>query len=173
MPWPFLGSKALIIFEVFVARRVASMKELLTEANIMFIYVPGSCTSELQPLDKFINPYKTELKQCVIDWYASEVKKVLDNEKVHISLQTSTIKEPHANWIIKTQWDGKKVGHDYIRVWTDWNFRIFHWHCILYHWNVKYKFNSEAGSTEDKTLKQIAANIFLTATFDQIVSNSS
>ena len=70
----------------------------------MFVYVPASCTSELKPLDKSIDdPYKKELKQCFTDWYASEIRKVLDKgEEVHISLQTSIIKELRANWIIKT-----------------------------------------------------------------------
>ena len=102
--------KALAIFDIFTAHRVASLKELLTEANIMFVYVPASCTPELQPLDKSINdPYKKELKQCFIDWYASEVKDVLDkDEEVYISLQTSVIKELHANWIINTvRWKEK------------------------------------------------------------------
>ena len=91
------------MFDVFAAHWVARLKELLTEVNNLFVYVPASCTSELQPLDKSIsNPYK-ELKQCFIDWYASEVNKVLDKgEEVNISLQTSIIKEVHANWIIKT-----------------------------------------------------------------------
>ena len=68
----------------------------------MFVYVPTSCTSELQALDKSINdPYKMELKQCFIDW--CDVKKVLDkHEEFHISLQTSIIKEVHTKWRIKT-----------------------------------------------------------------------
>ena len=76
----------------------------------MLVYVPASCTSELQPLDKSTNdPYEKELKQCLIDWYASEVKKVLDKgEEVHISLQTSIIKELCENWIIKTHSMKKK-----------------------------------------------------------------
>ena len=49
--------KALTFFDVFAAHRVASLKELLTEANIMFVYIPASCTSELQPLDKSINDF--------------------------------------------------------------------------------------------------------------------
>ena len=83
---------------------------MLTEANIMFIYVPASCTSELQPLDKSINDlYKKELKQYFIDWCASEVKDELDKgEEVDISLKTSVIKELHANWIISTvRWKEK------------------------------------------------------------------
>ena len=76
----------------------------------MFVYIPTSCTSELQPLDKSINdPFNKKLNQCFIDWYASEVKKVLDKgEEFHISLQTSIIKELHANWTIRTQRDGEK-----------------------------------------------------------------
>ena len=70
----------------------------------MFVYVPTSCTSELQPLDKSINdPCNMELKQCFIDWYASDVKKVLyKREEIHINLQTSIIKKVHAKWIINT-----------------------------------------------------------------------
>ena len=81
--------KALAIFDVFAAHKVASLKDLLTETNIILVYVPASCTSELQPLEKSLNdPYKKELlKQCFIDWYASEVKEKLDKgEEVHISL---------------------------------------------------------------------------------------
>ena len=76
IPWPFSGSKGPCNFWCFAAHRVASLKELLTEANIMFVYIPASCTLELQPLDKSTNdPYKKELEQCFIDWYASEVKR--------------------------------------------------------------------------------------------------
>ena len=83
---------------------------MLTDTNILYVYVPASCTSHLQPMDMSMNyPYKKELKQCFIDWYASKVKKALDKgEQVKINLQTSIIKELHAHWMIKAHSEMEK-----------------------------------------------------------------
>ena len=95
---------------MFAAHRVKSLLKMLTENNIKIVYVPAGCTGELQPLDKSFNdPYKKEMKQHFTKWYAGLVKEALErNENVNINLQTSLIKEVHANWIISTHSEMEK-----------------------------------------------------------------
>ena len=92
------NQKALAIFDIFTAHRFASLKELLTETK--------SCSSMSLPVVHQSCSPRTSLSMIPIrrnSNNALQVKKVLDKgEEVHISLQTSTIKELHANWIIKT-----------------------------------------------------------------------
>lgn len=94
---------ALAIFDVFAAHRVQSVKDRLKEANIKFVYVPAGCTGELQPLDlAFNDPFKRAMKQKFTDWYAAEVKVALDEDRpVDINLNTASIKERHAQWLVQ------------------------------------------------------------------------
>lgn len=98
---------ALCIFDVFAAHRVESVRNKLRDANIQFLYVPGGCTGELQPLDKAFNhPYKKALKDKFSGWYAGEVKRALDEDRpVEVDLKTSVMKEHHARWLISVHSD--------------------------------------------------------------------
>jgi len=105
-----LLKKPWLFFDVFAACRVKSLRDLLGQANIKFVYVPASCTSELQPLDRSLNyPYRTVLKQCFIDWYGAKVKETLDKgAEVNVSMPTSIIKELYAKRLIKTHSEMEK-----------------------------------------------------------------
>lgn len=93
--------EAFTILDVFAPHRVGTLQKTLAGAHIKFVYVPAGCTGELQLLDKSLNDcYKKQLKECFTKLYANQVKKALEKkEEVKISLQTSIIKEPHANCI--------------------------------------------------------------------------
>jgi hypothetical protein len=43
--------KALCFFDVFAAHRTDSFKERLDDNDIKIVFVPASCTGEMQPLD--------------------------------------------------------------------------------------------------------------------------
>ena len=54
--------------------------DMLKSNNIHQIFVPASCTRELQPLDVGINDqFKTLLKQEFSRWYANEVQEAMRN----------------------------------------------------------------------------------------------
>ena len=61
---------------------------------------------KLQPLDlAFNDPFKREMKECFTKWYASLVKKQLDQGKdvseIKPDLRTSTVKPIHARWLME------------------------------------------------------------------------
>ena len=57
-------------FDVFAAHRVASLKQLLAEVNVMFVYVPGPVVHLSSSFSISLNDaYKKELKQCFIERY--------------------------------------------------------------------------------------------------------
>ena len=66
--------KALVILDVFKAHLCESLKEKLTDKNILHVYVPAGCTGELQPLDlSFNQPLKTLMKELFTHWYADQI----------------------------------------------------------------------------------------------------
>ena len=96
---------ALAIFDVFAAHRCQSVLEVLKNNNIHQIYVPASCTGELQPLDVGVNDqFKALLKQEFSRWYANEVQEAMRQEipiaDIKVDLRASLMKPLHANWLI-------------------------------------------------------------------------
>ena len=70
------------------------------------MFVPASCTGELQPLDLTVNySFKESVKASFTNWYAQQVTVALDNEKsvedVDIRLNIARIKPLHAKWLIQ------------------------------------------------------------------------
>ena len=64
------------------------------------MYVPASCTGELQPLDLTVNgKFKELMKECFIEWYAEKVE--ADPNEV-VSLALSVVKPLHAKWLISS-----------------------------------------------------------------------
>ena len=100
--------KALAIFDAYTAHRCnTEMHRVLEENNIVYIYVPASCTSQLQPLDSDggVNAaFKRELKGKFIKWYAERITSglaaglELDDIKVDLSL--TNLKPKYANWVL-------------------------------------------------------------------------
>ena len=96
---------ALAIFDVFRGQRTERFLSTLKEHHIEVIFVPANCTDHLEPLDLSINkPFKDQIKSKFVDWYASEVKKQLENgvplEQVKVDMSMSKIKVISANWIL-------------------------------------------------------------------------
>ncbi|KAI8487918.1 hypothetical protein Bbelb_343660 [Branchiostoma belcheri] len=77
----------------------------LREANIRPVFVPASCTGELQPLDSegCINDALKDLTKS-FNFYAEKVAKTLENgtdiENVKVDLRLSAIKPLHANGLL-------------------------------------------------------------------------
>ena len=95
----------LAIFDVFVAHRCDSVLQKLNENHIHQVFVPASCTGELQPLDLSVNDeFKALMKDSFSRWYAHEIKEALDQgenlNNVKVDLRASIIKPLHGNWLI-------------------------------------------------------------------------
>ena len=102
-----LRQHALCIFDVFAAHRGAYLIDYLNRRNINTVFVPGNCTSELQPLD--VNPspnqiFKDAIRAEFTKWYSGKVcdavKKGLPVEEIEIDLRLSHIKPLHAKWLV-------------------------------------------------------------------------
>ena len=96
---------ALALFDVFAAHCSHRVLDMLKSNNIHQIFVPASCTGELQPLDVGINDQlKTLLKQEFSRWYANEVQEALKKgvaiSDIKVDLRASLMKPLHANWLI-------------------------------------------------------------------------
>lgn len=101
--------KGLVIFDVFKSHRCESVMNKLRENDICFIYVPASCTSELQPLDSDggINAaFKRLMKEQFSNWYGEQVAKELEETGLvgarKVDLTLTTMKPLHARWIFST-----------------------------------------------------------------------
>ncbi|XP_019633348.1 PREDICTED: uncharacterized protein LOC109476769 [Branchiostoma belcheri] len=97
----------LAIFDVYKAHRTPGLLAKLREANIRPVFVPASCTGELQPLDSdgcINNALKKDLTQSFTNFYAEKVAKALENgtdiENIKVYLRLSAIKPLHANWLL-------------------------------------------------------------------------
>jgi hypothetical protein len=85
--------------DVFAAHRTQAVKELFQAHNIEVIYVPASCTGELQPLDVSGNAsFKSYLKESFSTWYADKVAEQEQVQKVNLTM--THLKPIHANWLV-------------------------------------------------------------------------
>lgn len=126
-----LKHPALCIFDLFAAHRTDSFLQKLKKAGIIVKFIPGGCTGELQPLDISGNAQLKDLvKQQFTTWYAGQVKSQMRAgkkiEEIKVDLKLSSVKVPHANWIIDAftdlhgqravivnGWDRAGLGHNY------------------------------------------------------------
>eukprot|EP00058_Branchiostoma_floridae_P025112 XP_002610602.1 hypothetical protein BRAFLDRAFT_65792 [Branchiostoma floridae] len=97
----------LAIFDVFKAHRNPALLEKLKEANIIPVFVPASCTGQLQPLDAdggINDMLKRDLTQSFVSFYgdcfAKERKEGRDLSEVKVDLKLTTLKPLHANWLL-------------------------------------------------------------------------
>jgi hypothetical protein len=96
---------ALLICDVFAAHRTEAVREKIAENNLKLVYVPPSCTGELQPLDVSIDdPFKKLMKAEFTNWYSGMIKDGLDDgqelESVKVDLRLSIVKPIQARWLI-------------------------------------------------------------------------
>ena len=104
--------KSLLIFDVFRAHRTDDVLSHLEKNNILVIFVPANCTSELQPLDLAVNgPFKRRNEEKFTNWYADRVcatMLVCNNNlavvasQLQVDLRTSVVKPLHAQWTISS-----------------------------------------------------------------------
>lgn len=96
---------ALAIFDVFAAHRCHSVLDKLKSNSIHQVFVPASCTGELQPLDVGLNDqFKGLLKQEFSRWYAYEMQEAMRQgipiSGIKVDLRASLMKPLHASWLM-------------------------------------------------------------------------
>jgi hypothetical protein len=99
--------KSLLLWDVYAPHRTQHILKLLQDNNILVIFVPACCTSELQPLDLTVNAlFKRKQKELFTEWYADEIGKQIENgvqyADVRVDFPLSFVKPQHAKWVIST-----------------------------------------------------------------------
>jgi len=107
---------ALCIFDVFRAHQSEALLQKLKDNNIWYVFVPASCTGELQPLDISVNKvYKEKLKAKFEQWYSEQVEVELnsgvDVMQSKVNLNLSLMKPIHAQWLIKIHEEVAEMAH--------------------------------------------------------------
>lgn len=102
-----LKQHALCIFDVYAAHRGEQFLNKLQKNNIHVVFVPASCTDQLQPLDLAINgPFKKHMKAQFENYYSNKVadqmKKGVKVEDIKVDLRLSVVKPLHAKWVTKS-----------------------------------------------------------------------
>ena len=100
-----LRQKALLIMDVFRAHRVGDLLSHIKSKDIEIVFVPGGCTSELQPLDISGNGhFKDSLTDSFTNWYSDQVASSLASghsvTDTKVDLRLSTLKPLHAKWLL-------------------------------------------------------------------------
>lgn len=98
--------RALCIFDVFAAHRTKNFLQKLSSHGIEYVFVPASCTGELQPNDLAVNSLlKCVMREKFTKWYATCVKAMMDKgcspNEVKVDLRASAVKPIHAAWLIE------------------------------------------------------------------------
>ena len=101
------SARPLLIFDVFKAHNNEQFRSRLEELGYLYVYVPGACTDELQPLDMSVNSvYKKEMQAQFSNWYSQQVAygiekgETVENIVKTIDLRTASIKPIHARWLM-------------------------------------------------------------------------
>uniref|UniRef100_H3BFJ8 DDE-1 domain-containing protein n=1 Tax=Latimeria chalumnae TaxID=7897 RepID=H3BFJ8_LATCH len=97
---PYISKQRnLAIFDIFKAPQFEDFLQLLDNANLKQIFVPGNCTEELQPLD-----FSNNLRDCFVQYHANKIQAELKAKKVveecKADLKLSTLKPIHAQWVM-------------------------------------------------------------------------
>jgi hypothetical protein len=95
------------MFDAYAAHLTQSFIQKLNDNNILQVFVPGNCTSELQPLDVSGNEFiKAEMKRQFSEWYsafiAQELAKGTPLDKIKPDLRIVKLRPIHATWLITT-----------------------------------------------------------------------
>ena len=104
------NARPLLIFDVFAAHRTEDVRRAITEEGGLCVFIPPSCTGEMQPLDATVNAkYKQVMRNQFQMWFAEKVSSMVqeglgaDDIAARTDLRTATIKPIHAQWLIRTQ----------------------------------------------------------------------
>ena len=103
---------ALAVFDCFSGHSTDEVTDVLETNHIYYVYVPAHCTDRLQPLDISVNKaVKDHLKRQFRAWYAEQVSRQMDGERVpddiKVDTRLSAIKTVSAKWIVSM--------YDYLR----------------------------------------------------------
>ena len=115
--------KSLLIFDVFRAHRTEDVLSHLESNNILVIFVPANCTSELQPLDLSVNgPLKRRNEEKFADRVCVTMLEYNNNidvvaSQLQIDLRTSVVKPLHAEWTIISF---REIGCDTAEILRGW-----------------------------------------------------
>lgn len=104
---------AIALFDVYRAHQDNAFLQLLHEEHIVPIFIPASCTGELQPLDLSVNgEFKRLMKSCFSEWYSTEVNDQLSQgpsstelpeserlARIKVNLNISALKPLHGQWL--------------------------------------------------------------------------
>lgn len=118
-----LKQHALCIFDVYAAHRGEQFLNKLQKNNIHVVFVPASCTDQLQPLDLAINaPYKKQMKAQFENYYSSKVADQMEKgvkvEDIKVELLLSVVKPLHAKWVTKSADERSKNTELIRKAWT-------------------------------------------------------
>lgn len=102
--------QCLMILDVYRAHRTTDVISAFQDAGFKVQFVPGNCTSILQPLDLTVNSVlKSSLKDRFMCWYAGQVREAMehhpDNMEAAVAglrpdLRMSVIKPLHVTWVL-------------------------------------------------------------------------
>ena len=95
----------MLIFDVFKGQITPHVRNVITENDCVYVFVPNNHTNEFQPLDLTVNgPAKVFLSGKFQEWYAKEITKQIEGGtcvySVKVNINLSIMKPLHAQWVI-------------------------------------------------------------------------
>lgn len=99
--------KALLILDLWQGLRAAAKSDFdqcITAMGFEIVWIPASCTDEMQPLDIAVNgTLKAHLKECFTTWAQGEVARQLalgvPLSDFKLPLDLSVLKPLHLGWL--------------------------------------------------------------------------
>ena len=97
-----LGQKALMILDFISAQLGEDFRKVMLSKNLVYVYVPANCTSELQPMDLSVQKcVKDCMRNSFEDYYAEVVAKSLKTKtEFNVELGMTTLKPLSAIWLV-------------------------------------------------------------------------
>lgn len=116
--------KTIVLMDVFAVHRTDKFLSALKAHHIIPVFLPASCTGELQPLELHGNrELKDLLKKAFISWFADQVrdwrkrKNTDDEAKLEVDFRLSIIKPLHAQWLLKAFNQLKRCSGVFVNGW--------------------------------------------------------
>jgi hypothetical protein len=97
-----LGQKALMILDFISAQLGEDFRKVMLSKNLVYVYVPANCTSELQPMDLSVQKcVKDCMRNSFEDYYTEVVAKSLKTKtEFNVELGMTTLKPLSAIWLV-------------------------------------------------------------------------